>query len=283
MTSVYILFQRLLPRFLLGRLVYRLSRIRTPWFKNALIRGFVRLYAVDVSEAERPVPEGYSSFNDFFTRRLLPGTRPMDPAPDCLCSPADGTVQQAGTIRDGRLIQAKGMHYTVAALLGDERAQSDYDGGNFLTVYLAPHDYHRVHAPAAGRLRRMLYVPGDRLAVNRRTAMAVPGLFAGNERLVCEFDTPDWTFSVVLVGALNVSSISTAWAGEVLPVEPRWPRRWLYSGQARVALDRGDYLGHFNLGSTVILLFPPGAVALAPELSPGRKLRVGERVGQLIE
>lgn len=281
MTQLYILFQRLLPRFMLGRLVYRLSRIRAPWFKNALIRGFVRLYSVDVSEADRPVPEGYVSFNDFFTRRLLPGARPMDPAPDCLCSPADGTVQQAGMIRDGRLIQAKGIQYTVNALLGDEHAQGDYDGGSFLTIYLAPHDYHRVHAPLTGRLRRMLYVPGDRLAVNRTTAAAVPGLFAANERLVCEFDTPGRVFSVVLVGALNVSSISTAWAGEVLPVEPRWPRRWRYSGHARMELERGEYLGHFNLGSTVILLFPPGAVVLDEALYAGRKLRVGERIGRL--
>lgn len=282
MTELYIAFQRLLPQALLGRLVYALARVRTPWLKDMLIKGFVRLYDVDTSEAENPVPSGYSNFNDFFTRSLKPGARPLDADPAVISCPADGTVQRAGTIRNGTLIQAKGISYTAADLLGDPDAAQAYDGGHYLTVYLAPYNYHRVHAPLTGQLQAMHYAPGARMAVNQTTAAAVPNLFAGNERLACHFSTATGPYAIVLVGALNVASISTAWAGEVLPASPPRFRDWRYRGQAAVQLARGDYLGHFNLGSTIVLLLPPGIGELDSDLNAGRPVQVGERIGRLM-
>ncbi|UCG71291.1 MAG: phosphatidylserine decarboxylase [Chromatiales bacterium] len=278
MTELYVALQRLLPQFLLGRVVHRLARVRTPWFKDLCIRGFTRLFPVNLAEAAHPVPSGYATFNAFFTRALQPGARPQDPDPDAITCPADGRVQQAGTLDDGRLLQAKGMTYTAAELLGDADSAAPFRDGWFLTVYLAPQDYHRVHAPRAGTLTDMLYVPGARLSVNESTAAAVPGLFARNERLVCQFASPDGPFAMVLVGALNVASISTTWAGEVLPCEPRRLRRWHYAGHAGITVGRGDEIGCFNLGSTVILLLPPGFAPADGGLAPGQPLRVGQRV-----
>jgi phosphatidylserine decarboxylase len=282
MTELYIALQRLLPQFLLGRLVHRLARVRTPWFKDLLIGGFTRLYPSTVAEAEQPVPGGYPTFNAFFTRALQPGTRPQDADPSALTSPVDGRVQRAGSLHDGELVQAKGMYYSTAELLGDDDQAEIYRDGWFLTAYLAPPDYHRVHAPLAGTLRRMHYLPGARLSVNRATAGAVPKLFARNERLACLFESPRGPFAVVLVGALNVASISTAWAGEVIPREPRRICRWHYPGRAGVTLQRGALLGQFNLGSTVILMLPAGAVEPAEGIMPGQPLRVGQRIGRLI-
>ncbi len=278
MTELYVAFQRLLPQFLLGRIVHRLARVRTPWFKDLCIRGFARLFPVNLDEAAQPVPGGYPSFNAFFTRSLQPGARPQDPDPAAITCPADGRVQQAGTLHDTQLLQAKGMTYSAAELLGDAEAAAAFRNGWFLTVYLAPQDYHRVHAPLAGTLRDMIYMPGDRLSVNEATAAAVPGLFARNERLVCLFESASGPFAVVLVGALNVASISTTWAGEVLPCTPRQMRRWHYPGRAGVPFARGDQMGYFNLGSTVIMLMPPGTSVAAAGLAPGRPLRVGQCV-----
>jgi phosphatidylserine decarboxylase len=281
MTELYIALQRLLPQFLLGRLVHRLARVRTPWFKNVCIRGFLRLYPVNSDEAELPVPDGYPSFNAFFTRALKPGLRPQDADVAAVTCPADGRVQQAGPLAAGELIQAKGLRYAAAELLGDAEAARPYRDGWFLTVYLAPQDYHRVHAPLAGTLRHMRYLPGARFAVNQTTAACLPRLFARNERLSCLFDSPHGPFAVVLVGALNVASISTAWAGEVMPRTPRSACHWHYPGRAGVRLARGDLLGYFNLGSTVILLLPPGMATPSDTLAPGQAVRVGQRVGRL--
>lgn len=278
MTELYIALQRILPQILLGRGVHWLSRVRVPWFKDLLITGFTRLYGVDTDEAEHPVPAGYASFNDFFTRRLQAGVRPQDPDLSATISPADGRVQQAGAIEGNQLIQAKGLSYSVAELLGESASEGTYQDGWFISIYLAPSNYHRVHAPLTGTLRTLYYVPGQRFAVNETTAGAVPGLFARNERLVCHFESPAGPYALVLVGALNVASISTSWAGEVLPREPREPCRWHYPGRAGVDLQRGDEVGHFNLGSTVILLLPPGAVAPAADLTPGKVLRMGQRI-----
>jgi len=278
MKELYVALQRLLPQFLLGRVVHRLARVQTPWFKDLCIRGFVRLFPVNLDEAANSVPTGYDSFNAFFTRALEPGARPQDADPAAVTCPADGRVQQAGALHDGQLLQAKGMTYSAAALLGDADAAAAFQDGWFLTVYLAPQDYHRVHAPLAGTLRDMLYVPGARLSVNEMTAAAVPGLFARNERLVCQFESPAGPFAMVLVGALNVASISTTWAGEVLPHEPRRLRRWHYPGAAGIEFTRGDQLGWFNLGSTVILLLPPAVAEPENGLDPGLPVRVGQRV-----
>lgn len=278
MTELLIALQRLLPVYLLGRLVHGLSRLRTAWFKNACIRGFARLYPVNLDEAAAPVPDGYPSFNAFFARTLKPGARPQDPAPGAITCPADGRVQQSGALLDGQLLQVKGMTYSAAQLLGDANAANAFRNGWFLTVYLAPQDYHRVHAPMAGTLRDMIYVPGNRLSVNEATASAVPALFARNERLVCLYEGQAGPFALVLVGALNVASISTSWAGEVLPRAPRAIRRWHYPGRAGIEVVRGDEIGHFNLGSTVILLLPPDTSMPEEGLAPGQTLRVGQRV-----
>ncbi len=281
MTRFYICLQHWLPARWLGRLVHRLSRVRVRWWKNLLIRGFSRLYGVDCAAAARPVPDGYATFNDFFSRELKAGLRPIDPDPQTLVAAADGRIAQLGEARNGQLLQAKGLTYSLAALCGSESRATRYRDGAFLTIYLAPSDYHRVHAPAAGRLRWMHHIPGERFAVNRTTATVLPGLFVRNERLVCHFEA-DWgPFAVVLVGALNVASIGTAWAGELACPAPGHPRLWHYPPPSGPRLARGAYLGQFNLGSTVILLLPPGVARLDAELALGQQLQVGQRVGRV--
>lgn len=279
---LFVGLQRVLPGRWLGALVYRASRSRTPWFRDALVRGFIRLYDIDLDELEDPRPAAYEHLNAFFTRALRPGARPLDPDPTALLCPADGMLEEVGTLDGDRLIQAKRFRYPVGGLLAESpEIASRYSGGAFATIYLAPHNYHRVHMPAAGRIAAMTHVPGRRWAVNRRTARTVPGLFAANERLVCHCEGPAGPLVVVLVGALNVSSISTAWAGE-LPT-PDSLRRWHYAASdATVQLARGALLGQFNLGSTVILLAPPGTVRWDAALQPGQAVRMGQRLGELL-
>jgi len=280
--TLFVKLQYLVPSRMLGRLTYRISRSRRPWLKNMLIRIFVRLYAVDTSEMDRPAPCDYPSLNAFFTRSLQAGARPVDADPLAICSPADGTVQQVGRIRQGQLIQAKGINYSLAGLLGiDDGAAGRFNNGGFLTIYLAPQDYHRVHMPLDGSVRSMRYLPGKRLAVNKRTADSVPGLFAGNERLSCCCEGPRGPFWLVFVGAMNVASVSTAWSGETLPVSNGGRFRQDYADQHVPKLNKGDYCGHFNMGSTVIIALPPDTVNWDPALTPGTKVRVGQRVGIL--
>jgi phosphatidylserine decarboxylase len=279
---LFIAAQRAVPARALGRLVHALARNRNPMVKDLLIRGFVRLYDVDVTEAAAPVPAGYESFNAFFTRTLRPGARPTDPAPDALLCPADGTVQQLGPIEGEELLQVKGVTFGIAGLLGDADAARLYRDGSFVTIYLAPWNYHRVHMPATGRVVRMTHVPGELWSVNATTAARVPRLFARNERLVCQCEA-DWgCFAVVLVGALNVGSISTEWAGEVLPRRSRSISHWDYApATPATSLRRGDTLGSFNMGSTVIVLLPPGVASWNAGLTAGMKVRACERIGRL--
>jgi len=281
--NLFIALQRVLPARLLGRAVHALARTPNRLVSQVLIRSFVRLYDVDVAEAERPVPAGYATFNEFFTRALKPGARPHDADPASLVSPADGTVQQIGAIRGGDILQVKGSTYSATDLLGSgTAAAAPYRDGSFVTIYLAPWNYHRVHMPAAGRLVRMSHVPGELWSVNSVTAARVPRLFARNERLVCHFEAPWGPFAVVLVGALNVGSISTAWAGQVLPRAGRDLAHWNYAPQAaEVTLARGALLGQFNLGSTVVVLLPPGTARWRPDLTCGSAVRVGEALGTL--
>lgn len=275
--------QRALPARLMARLVHAATRSRIPWFKDLLIRGFVRLYGVDASEAAAPVPAGYASFNAFFTRALRPGARPLAADPAAILSPADGRIQQIGPIRDGQILQVKGLDYTVIELLGGDAARAaPYRDGSFATLYLAPHNYHRVHMPLAGEVIRMSYVAGELWSVNATTAARVPRLFARNERLVCHCLAPWGPFAVILVGALNVGSISTAWAGEVLP-RRGGSAHWDYpSGSARIRLDRGEVMGQFNMGSTVVVLLPPGVAHWRAELAAGDPIRVGQALGSLL-
>jgi len=281
--KIFIGLQTIAPARLLGRLVYRLSRAETRWFKNGLIRLFVRLFAVDVTEADADVPAGYTSLNAFFTRALTPGARPVDSDPAAIVSPVDGIVQQIGMIRDGAIVQAKHLDYRVDELLDRAAgAVKTYDSGTFATIYLAPHDYHRVHAPCGGHVVSMAWAPGRRLAVNPMTARNVAGLFTGNERVICELAAPSGPFAVVMVGALNVGFISTTWHGPVRPVDPAVPQRWRYSGTQRPELGKGAELGRFELGSTVILLLPPNRAMWLPSLAPGTALKMGRRIGTLI-
>lgn len=280
----FIALQRVLPARLLGRVVHAVTRSRNPLLKNLLIRGFVRLYSVDVSEAERDVPAGYASFNEFFTRALQPGARPIDARPDSVLSPADGTVQQIGYLTGSDILQVKGQHYSAVELLaGGAEAAAPYLDGAFATIYLAPYNYHRVHMPATARIVRMTHVPGELWSVNATTAARVPGLFARNERLVCHCLAPWGPFAVVLVGALNVGSVSTAWAGDVLPRRSREIGYWDYTAEdIGTTLPRGAVLGQFNMGSTVVVLLPRGAARWHETFVAGGTVRVGQALGQLL-
>lgn len=279
--NLFIVLQRLLPARLLGRCVYRATRSTRPLLRDLLIGGFTRLYAVDLAEA-LPPPGGYPSFNAFFTRALRPGARPADPDPATVTSPADGIVQQVGALRGAALLQVKGCDYDAGELLGDAAAATAFHDGLFITIYLAPWNYHRVHMPVAGHIRRMTHVPGELWSVNAVTAARVPRLFSRNERLVCHGVAPWGPFAIVLVGALNVGSVSTAWAGEVLPRRSAGPHHWDYpAATPGMALGRGDLLGQFNMGSTVVVLLPRGAAGWRAGLAVGEAVKVGATLGRL--
>jgi phosphatidylserine decarboxylase len=274
----FIGLQYLLPQHLLSRVAGLLAESRIGIVREALIQLFMNRFAVDLAEAARTDPGAYDSFNDFFTRRLRPGTRPPDADPRSALCPADGTLSQAGRIAGDRLVQVKGIDYSAAALLGGDAAlAAEFAGGAFATIYLAPHNYHRVHMPLAGTLRRARFVPGDLFSVNAVTTAGVPGLFTRNERIACVFDTASGPMAVVLVGALIVGSMSLAWAGRVRGGDGRRMRD-LPAHDPIIALDRGAELGWFNVGSTVVVLFGPQGPALVDGLAPGRALRVGERL-----
>jgi phosphatidylserine decarboxylase len=281
---LFIALQYVLPQHLATAFIHWLARVENPLVRKALIRGFLKLYPqVELGEAVRTEVAQYASFNDFFTRELRPGTRPIDAAPEAIVSPVDGRVSQAGPIDGNQLLQAKGHGYTVEALLGSAARAAAFAGGRFATIYLAPFNYHRIHMPLAGVLREAVHVPGALFSVNQVTAENVPGLFARNERVVCLFDTPHGPLAMVLVGALFVGSMSLAWhPREVTPASPRprYPTPVPMPSPAP-SLARGEEMGRFNMGSTVILLLPPGMTEWEASLVPGRPLRLGERIGTL--
>ena len=281
---LFVAMQYLLPQHLLSRQVHRLTRCRVKPVKNALIGAFVRHFRPDMSDAADPEPRDYPSFNAFFTRSLRPGSRASEPDPAALVSPVDGTVSQIGRLEGSSLLQAKGHHYSLEALLGRDSAWAKrFAGGSFATLYLAPYNYHRIHMPAAAALRSAWFVPGRLFSVNAVTAAAVPGLFARNERVICAFEEGPLAFALALVGALFVGSISTVWHGDVTPCSPRRPADLpIDTGRAPQRLQRGAELGRFNMGSTVILLLPPGTAEWLPQLQPGSPVRVGQRIGQLL-
>ncbi len=270
------LSQHLIPKNLSSTVVYHATRSRRRWLKGPLIRWFARAYRVDLLDAANTDLNSYATFNEFFTRALRPGSRPVDGGPSTLVAAADGVLTEHGAIKDDRLLQAKGRDYSLAELLGETGAAVDaLHGGSYLTIYLAPHNYHRVHAPLAGTLVRARYIPGDRFSVSRATAAAIGRLFCRNERVVCWFDTAHGPLVVVLVGALNVSSISTAAHGEIASGAPREWRE----PQPR-AFPQGDEIGRFNMGSTVIVL--AGARAeWRPDTTLGVAVRVGEALAEL--
>src|SRR6185312_14684666 len=255
---LFVAMQHLLPQHFLSRQVHRLARSRVKPVKNALIGSFVRHFWPDMSDA-------------------------ADPEPRARACPVDGTVSQIGRLDGSILLQAKGHHYSVEALLGNAPGWAQrFAGGSFATLYLAPYNYHRIHMPAAATLRAAWFIPGRLFSVNTVTAAAVPGLFARNERVICAFEEGPLAFALALVGALFVGSIATVWHGDVTPCSPRRAMELpLDTGRAPMRLERAAELGRFNMGSTVILLLPPGAAQWLPELRPGSPVRVGQTIARL--
>ncbi len=274
--ELFALLQKALPQHLLSRGMHALARSRQPVVRNAILRTVLRSYPqIDMHEALQPDPFAYESFNAFFTRELRPGARPIVTAARTLASPVDGTVSQLGVTNAGQLLQAKGMQYTCAGLLADTPSAGRYLGGSFACLYLAPYNYHRIHMPCDGILRATRYVPGQLFSVNAATARTVPDLFARNERVVCDFDTDDGPLCMVLVGALFVGSIETVYAGEINPPPGRKGQvRAIDAGVGR-AFKRGEELGRFNMGSTVILLTGNPAT-FAPRVESAEPVRLGQ-------
>jgi phosphatidylserine decarboxylase len=278
-----VLLQFVLPKHLLTALVFHVARIRFTPVKDFLIRRFVAIYKVDVGEAASAVPDGYASLNDFFTRSLVDDARPIDSAADSIISPVDGTVSAAGDIESGMLLQAKGIKYSLSDLLMTDMKDADrFSNGSFATLYLAPHNYHRVHSPLDAKLVAARYVPGALYSVNESTVSLLPKLFTRNERLICHFKCQAGPVILIFVGALHVGSIGTPWTG---PIRPRRKgvvvdidiTQKAYPTEVR----KGDLAGCFNMGSTVIVLFPPGACELDSTLIAGAKIRMGQVIGRL--
>ena len=278
---LFIAMQHLLPQHLLSRLTGMLASSGFQPLKDWLIRRFIAHFAVDMSEAAEPDPGAYPHFNAFFTRALREGMRPVDAAPRAITSPADGAVSQLGAIEDGRMFQAKGHWFSAAELLADPADARLFANGSFATIYLSPRDYHRVHMPLSARLRTLRYVPGKLFSVNQVTAESVPGLFARNERLVCLFDTEHGPLAMVLVGAMVVAGIETVWTGPVTPAGRHVFNVDYQLDAAARTLQKGAEMGRFQLGSTVILLLPRGAVNWDEALAAGSPLRMGQRIGSL--
>ncbi|MEY2593912.1 MAG: phosphatidylserine decarboxylase [Pseudomonadota bacterium] len=278
--GLFVALQHLLPKRALTEMMGALARSQGGGMTTAAIRWFVGRYGVDMSEAANPDITAYASFNDFFTRALKPGARPMASA-DWLC-PVDGAISQFGPVVGDQVFQAKGHHYSTRALVGgDAKLAAQFQDGSFATLYLSPRDYHRIHMPCAGRLTRMIHVPGDLYSVNPVTARGVPGLFARNERVVCVFDTEHGPLVLVLVGATIVGSMATVWHGVVNPPRPGVVREWRYADQP-VELAQGAEMGRFLLGSTVVMLWPRMAAPLAfnPQWAPGGAIRMGGVMAQ---
>ena len=282
MDSLFIFFQHIVPQHLLSRLTGWLAEVRHPvWLKNFVIEQFVSRFKVNMAEAQEPDPTAYANFNEFFTRPLREGVRPIAEA-DIVC-PADGAISQLGAIDEGRIFQAKGHYFSTRELLGGDDARAElFTDGQFATIYLSPKDYHRVHMPLAGKLTATRYVPGKLFSVNGVTAENVERLFARNERMVCHFETEVGPMALVLVGAMVVAGIETVWSGQVapplsLPVEHDYQNL-----PAGIALAKGEEMGRFKLGSTAILLFPKGSMAWDESYVAGSATRLGESLGGFI-
>ena len=277
--SFKVRLQYLLPKQALTAFAGWVASRRWGDLTTQLITWFVGKYQVNMAEAANPDIASYPSFNDFFTRALKPGARPLATA-DLIC-PVDGAISQFGAIKRDQIFQAKGHHYSTTALVGGDAAlAAQFQDGSFATLYLSPRDYHRIHMPCDGRLRRMIYVPGDLFSVNPTTARGVPGLFARNERVVCVFDSPAGPFVLTLVGATIVGSMATVWHGVVNPPRLAAAREWRYADQAP-ELKQGDEMGRFLLGSTVVMLFPKSALAFNAAWAAGGAVRLGEAMATI--
>ncbi|HLR81887.1 MAG TPA: archaetidylserine decarboxylase [Paenalcaligenes sp.] len=277
--KLFIFCQYVLPKKLLTRVLGCLASLKGGWLTHQVIRAFVKKYQVDLSEAEREQVTDYYSFNDFFTRTLKADSRPL--ADSGLISPVDGRISQLGAIKESLLMQAKGKHYSLEQLLAGDDV-TPFKGGSFATLYLSPRDYHRIHMPCSGTLTRMVHVPGDLFSVNPVTAQNIDGLFARNERVICYFESSQvGRFAMVLVGATVVGSIKTAWHGVVNHKRPGHIRYWNYDHQPLV-LYQGQEMGQFLLGSTVILVFEPGAMDFVDNWQANTSIKMGEAMGELL-
>lgn len=275
---LFIIFQYLVPQHLLSRVVGWLAASQISWIKNPFINFFIKKFNINMAEAQRKTATEFSCFNDFFTRELEAGIRPIDSQDNSLVSPADGAISQLGDIVDGRIFQAKGQSYTLHELLGGKaELTEEFMGGKFNTIYLSPKDYHRVHMPATGTLREMIYIPGDLFSVNQTTAENVPRLFSRNERLVAIFDTEHGPMAMILVGAMIVAAIETVWAGLITPPK-RQQKSVHYLNPQPITLQKGAEMGRFLLGSTVVLCFPKDSINWNTELTAESPVKMGESI-----
>ena len=279
---LFSLIQYPLPHHLLSKLMYLATRVRWQPFKNAFIRFIIKRFNIDMSIAQKQNLNAYACFNDFFTRPLLPEARPIAAEASAIACPVDGTISQLGDIADGRVFQAKGHDYSLQALIGGyQHLHDDFAGGQFATIYLSPQDYHRIHMPVTGRLREVVYVPGRLFSVNPATTRNIPGLFARNERLVAVFDTALGQMAVILVGAIFVAGIETVWSGNFGEKMFRAFQHWDYQNDKNlpdIRLEKGEEMGRFNMGSTVILLFEHDKTTWVESLLPDQSVIMGQKI-----
>ena len=276
--ELFVALQRLLPKHALSRLIAKLAESKNQWLKNLLINRAIKTFDINMDEAISDDLASFDSFNAFFTRELKPEVRPLDTGDNTLISPADGVISQAGKISKNKILQAKNVDYSLARLVGDSHQAKQYENGLFSTIYLSPKDYHRVHIPTDGQLLSTRYIPGELFSVNHQTAQMVPNLFARNERLVCEFKSEQLGhFSVIFVGAMLVAGIETIWSGMEKP-GPGAVRENDFSEQ-NLCFSKGDEIGRFVFGSTVILLFPENAISLENNIQSLNPVKMGEKIG----
>ncbi|MDW5417239.1 archaetidylserine decarboxylase [Iodobacter sp. CM08] len=274
---LFVLLQHVLPKVALTQLLGLFAGLKAGGLTQRVIRWFIGQYKVNMSEAADSDPIAFATFNDFFTRALKPGVRPIHTTR--FVSPVDGAISQLGAIKQEQIFQAKGRDYSATALLGGDPALAKpFINGNFATIYLSPRDYHRIHMPCDGWLTQMIYVPGELFSVNPATARGVDALFARNERVVCMFESDFGPFALVLVGATIVGSMATSWHGVVNPPRSKTVRRWDYTGQ-NIELKKGEEMGRFLLGSTVVMLFPKGKCRFSPFWVAERAVQMGEKMG----
>jgi phosphatidylserine decarboxylase len=269
----------MLPQHLISRLTYRISRCRVPFVKNNLIRLYLSLFDIDLRDARESNPYAYASWNAFFTRALNEDARPIDIDEDSIVSPVDGTISQLGYLEQGSILQAKGHYYSVEALVGNAELGERFHNGAFITVYLSPRDYHRIHMPCDGKLERMLHVPGRLFSVAPHTVNNIEGIFARNERVNSLFGTQRGPMFLSLVGAINVGAIETCWAGLVTPPAGKALADTAYGGEDAISMNKGQEMGRFNLGSTIILIFPRDTAQWIKQLKPGDRVLMGQKIG----
>ena len=277
--DLFVALQRMLPKHGLSRVIAKLAESKRPWLKNKLISAAIKAFDINMAEAATEDLDAYENFNAFFTRELKAGVRPIDTSKTSLISPADGAISQAGQISKNRILQAKGIDYSVSRLVGNSTQALTYENGSFATIYLSPKDYHRVHMPISGKLLSSRYIPGELFSVNDQTAQALPGLFARNERLGCEFESTECGhFSLIFVGAMLVAGIETIWSGFEQP-GPGAVRETDYSEDA-FHFTKGDEIGRFKFGSTVILLFPQQSIEWSDNIKSSATVKMGEKIAE---